>query len=61
MIPKSAGTTDKDAYFSFLEKKVNVLEQKINVLTGLIKNVQLKESEIGQKNDVIKKLLVLLR
>ncbi len=61
MMPKSAGSGDKDAYFNFLEKKVNILEQKINVMSTLIKNVQMKEAEITQKNDLIKKLLALLR
>ena len=61
MIPKSAGSTDREAYFAFLEKKVNILEQKIGVMNILIKNVQMKDVEIAQKNELIKKLIALLR
>ena len=61
MMPKIAGSGDKEAYFNFLEKKVNILEEKITILTALIKNVQMKNAEIAQKNELIKKLLALLR
>ncbi len=61
MMPKSAGSGDKEAYFNFLEKKVNILEQKINVMARLVKNIQIKDAEIAQKNDLIKKLIALLR
>ncbi len=43
-----------------LEKKVGFLEQKITVLSKLIRGLQAKELEVNEKNELIAKLLALL-
>ncbi len=59
-MPKKPASADKDTQFNYLEKKVAFLEEKINVLSGLINTLQRKELEIKDKNEVIAKLMALL-
>ena len=59
-MPTQPKTDDKDQIFAYLEKKVGFLEQKITVLSKLIRGLQAKELEVNEKNELIAKLLALL-
>lgn len=59
-LPPPPTGANVEQQFSYMEKKVMVLEEKLNLLSKLVSTLQLKEAEIREKNDIIAKLLMLL-
>jgi hypothetical protein len=59
-MPQRPNTDNADQMVKFLEKKVAFLESKIAILSKLVQNLQAKEMELNEKNDLIAKFLALL-
>ncbi|MCP4762400.1 MAG: hypothetical protein GY870_11515 [archaeon] len=59
-IPKEPSDKTPENMVAFLEQKVGYLEKKISLLSQIARQIQLKDKEIEEKNDLIAKLLVLL-
>jgi hypothetical protein len=59
-IPKEPMDKTPENMIGFLEQKVGYLEKKISLLSQIARQIQLKDKEIDEKNELIGKLLVLL-
>ena len=59
-MPKVPADKSNDKMISYLEAKVTLMEKKMGILSKLTNQIQLKDKEIKEKNEIIAKLLVLL-
>jgi len=59
-IPKPPSDSTPDKMVGYLEQKVGLLEKKISILSQISNQLQMREKELEEKNDLIGKLLLLL-